>query len=61
LLPGLGGVVRESASAGAIETIKRMGEPTKLDGKPAIALPLRVTDGIVYVGIIPVAVVPTLF
>ena len=61
LLPGLGGVVRESASAGVVETIKRMGEPTKLDGKPAIALPLRVTDGIVYVGIIPVAVVPALF
>ena len=61
LLPGLGGVVRESASTGLIETIKRMGEPTKLDGKPAVALPLRVTDGIAYVGIIPVAVVPALF
>jgi hypothetical protein len=61
LLPGLGGVVRESASAGLTETIKRMGEPTKLDGKPAVALPLRVADGIVYVGIIPVASVPPLF
>ena len=61
LLPGLGGVVRESASAGLVETIKRMGEPTKLDGKPAVALPLRVTDGIVYVGLIPVAAVPALF
>ena len=61
LLPGLGGVVREGASVGLIETIKRMGEPTKLDGKPAVALPLRVTDGIVYVGIIPVAAVPALF
>jgi hypothetical protein len=61
LLPGLGGVVREGASAGLIETIKRMGEPTKLDGEPAVALPLRVTDGIVYVGIIPVAAVPALF
>jgi hypothetical protein len=61
LLPGLGGVVRESASAGVIETIKRMGEPTKLDGKPAVTLPLRVADGIVYVGMIPVAVVPALF
>lgn len=61
LLPGLGGVVREGASTGVIETIKRMGEPTKLDGKPAVALPLRVTDGIVYVGIIPVATVPALF
>ncbi|MGC1233745.1 MAG: DUF2125 domain-containing protein [Xanthobacteraceae bacterium] len=61
LLPGLGGVVREGASAGLIETIKRLGEPSKLDGKPAVALPLRVTDGIVYVGIIPVAMVPALF
>jgi hypothetical protein len=61
LLPGLGGVVREGASAGLISTIRRMGEPTKLDGKPAVALPLRVTDGIVYVGIIPIAAVPALF
>jgi hypothetical protein len=61
LLPGLGGVVREGASAGLIETIKKMGEPTKLDGKPAVALPLRVNDGIVYVGIIPVVAVPALF
>ncbi len=61
LLPGLGGVVRESASTGLIETIKRMGEPTKLDNKPAVALPLRVADGIVYVGLIPVAAVPALF
>jgi len=26
-----------------------------------VALPLRVTDGIVYVGIVPVAAVPALF
>jgi hypothetical protein len=61
LLPGLGGAVRENASAGLIETIKRMGEPTELNRKPAVALPLRVVDGIVYVGIIPVASVPPLF
>jgi hypothetical protein len=61
LLPGLGGMVREGASTGLTETIKKMGEPTTLDGKPAVALPLRVTDGIVYVGMIPVAAVPALF
>lgn len=61
LLPGLGGVVREGANASLIETIKKTGEPTKLDGKPAVALPLRVNDGIVYVGLIPVAAVPALF
>jgi hypothetical protein len=61
LLPGLGGAVREGANAGLIESIKKMGEPTQLDGKPAVTLSLRVTDGIVYVGIIPVAAVPALF
>jgi hypothetical protein len=61
LLPGLGGAVREGANAGLIETIKRMGEPTELNKKPAVTLPLRVADGIVYVGVIPVASVPPLF
>jgi hypothetical protein len=61
LLPGLGGAVREGANAGLIETIKRLGEPTELNKKPAVTLPLRVADGIVYVGIIPVATVPPLF
>ena len=61
LLPGLGGAVREGANTGLVETIKRMGEPTELNRKPAVALPLRVADGIVYVGIIPVASVPPQF
>jgi len=61
LLPGLGGIVRESANSSVIETIKKMGEPTEIDKKPAVALPLRVADGIVSVGIIPVAVVPALY
>jgi hypothetical protein len=60
-LPGLGGAVREGANAGLIEAIKRLGEPTELNKKPAVTLPLRVADGIVYVGIIPVATVPPLF
>lgn len=61
LLPGLGGVVREQANAGVVDTIKKMGEPTEIDKKPAIALPLRVNDGVVSVGIIPVGVLPALF
>ena len=61
LLPGLGGAVREGANAGLIETIKKLGEPTELNRKPAVKLPLRVTDGIVYVGVILVATVPALF
>jgi len=61
LLPGLGGAVREGAGASLIESIKKMGKPAQIDNKPAIALPLRVEDGIIYVGVIPVGVVPALF
>jgi hypothetical protein len=61
LLPGLGGVVREQTNSSVIDTIKKMGELTEIDKKPAVALPLRVNDGVVSVGIIPVGVLPALF
>jgi len=61
LLPGLGGVVRDNASSGLIATIKQMGEPTEIDKKPAVALPLRVNDGVIFLGLIPLGVVPPLF
>jgi hypothetical protein len=61
LLPGLSGVVRDNAASGVISNIKKMGQPTEIDKKPAIALPLRVDDGVIYLGLIPVGVVPALF
>jgi hypothetical protein len=61
LVPGLSGVVREGANASLIENIKKMGQPTEIDKKPAVALPLRVTDGIIFLGLIPLGVVPPLF
>ena len=61
LMPGLSGVVRDQTNANLIDDIKKMGQPTDIDKKPAIALPLRVADGVIYVGIIPVGVVPGLF
>jgi hypothetical protein len=61
LLPGLSGVVRDSAASGVISNIKKMGQPTEIDKKPAIALPLRVDDGVIYLGLVPVGVVPALF
>jgi len=61
LLPGLSGVVRDQTNTNLIDNIKKMGQPTEIDKKPAIALPLRVADGVIYLGIIPVAVVPALF
>src|ERR1700677_3665940 len=53
LMPGLSGVVRQGATSGVLDNIKKMGEPTEIDKKPAIALPLRVNDGVVFLGIIP--------
>ena len=44
-----------------IDNIKKMGKPTEIDKKPAVALPLRVDDGIIYLGLIPLGVVPPLF
>ena len=38
-----------------------MGQPTEVDKKPALALPLRVDDGVIYVGLIPLGIVPALF
>lgn len=61
LLPGLGGVVRSQTNSSLIDNIKKMGQPTEIDKKPAVALPLRVADGVIYLGIIPVGVVPALF
>ncbi|HEY2527118.1 MAG TPA: DUF2125 domain-containing protein [Xanthobacteraceae bacterium] len=61
LLPGLSGVVRDSANAGVIDNLKKMGEPTKIDNKPAVMLPLRVADGDVYLGMVPLGQLPALF
>jgi len=61
LMPGLSNVVREGTNASLIETIKKMGEPSEIDQKPAVILPLRVADGVVYLGLIPLGVLPPLF
>lgn len=61
LLPGLSGVVRDTANASLIDNLKKMGQPTEIDNKPAILLPLRVADGSVYLGMLPLGEVPPLF
>lgn len=61
VLPGLSGVVRNSAAASLVDNLKRMGQPTQIDNKPAVALPLRFADGAVYLGIIRIGAVPALF
>ncbi|MGD0024988.1 MAG: DUF2125 domain-containing protein [Xanthobacteraceae bacterium] len=61
LMPGLSGVVREGTNASLIDNLKKMGQPTEIDKKPAIVLPLRFSDGLVYLGMIPLGEVPPLF
>ena len=61
LMPGLSGVVSAGANASLIDDLKKMGQPTEIDGKPATALPLRFADGAVYLGMIRIGDVPALF
>ena len=61
LAPGLGGVARQQAGANISLGINMLGEQTTLEGKRAVALPLRFTDGAVFLGPIPIDNVPALF
>jgi hypothetical protein len=61
LMPGLSGVVTAGANASLIDDLKKMGQQTEIDGKPATALPLRFADGAVYLGMIRIGEVPALF
>jgi hypothetical protein len=61
LVPGLSDVVRQTANASLIGNVKKMGQPTEIDGKPATVLPLRFADGSVFLGLLPLGEVPALF
>jgi hypothetical protein len=61
LMPGLGGAVRDSAAASVIDSLNKMGQPTEIDKKPAIVLPLNFSDGFVSLGMLPLGEVPALF
>ena len=61
IMPGLGGMVRQGTTATVVDDIKKMGKPTQIDNKPAVALPLRLADGAVYLGIIRIGEIPALF
>jgi hypothetical protein len=61
LMPGLSGVVRDSANAGIIDNLNKMGQPTEIDKKPAVLLPLNFSDGFVSLGMVPLGELPALF
>jgi hypothetical protein len=59
--PGLGSMMRERAGSGVAAGLTAFGEPAQLEGKPAITLPLRFSDGAISRGPLPVGRVPPLF
>ena len=61
LAPGLGDVARQQAGANISLGINLLGEQTTLEGKRAVVLPLRFTDGSAFLGPIPIGNVPALF
>ncbi len=61
LAPGLGGMARQQAGANISLGINLLGEPATLEGKKAVTLPLRFTDGAVFLGPVPIGDTPALF
>ena len=61
LAPGLGDVARQQAGANIALGINMLGEQTTLEGKRAVTLPLRFTDGSIFLGPIPIGNTPALF
>ncbi len=61
LSPGLGQAARQQAGANLSAGINMLGEQTTLEGRRAITLPLRFTDGAAFLGPIPIGNTPALF
>ncbi len=61
LAPGLGSVARQQVGANISAGINMIGQPSTLDGKPAVTLPLRFDDGRVFLGPVPLGGTPALF
>jgi hypothetical protein len=61
LMPGLGNVARQNAGPAVVAGLGLLGQPTELEGKRAVSLPLRFTDGVVSLGPVPLGAAPPLF
>jgi uncharacterized protein DUF2125 len=61
IMPGLGNVARQNAGPAIVAGINIMGQPTELEGKRAVSLPLRFDDGMVSLGPLKIGAVPPLF
>jgi len=60
-IPGLGDAARKNANAGVMAGINMLGKPSTLEGRSALAFPLRFVDGAVLIGPLRVAQTPPLF
>lgn len=61
MIPGLGNLARKNVNAGLAVGINMLGQQTTLEGRKAIALPLRFVDGAVFLGPLQVAQLPPLY
>jgi hypothetical protein len=61
LMPGLGGLARERAAPALAAGAAMLGQATELEGRKAVALPLRFDGGKVFLGPLKVAETEPLF
>jgi hypothetical protein len=61
LAPALGRAARDSAGTGLAMGLSLIGKPAELEGRKALALPLRFADGAVYLGPLRVGAVAPLY
>jgi len=61
LMPGLGNIAREQAGAGIAAGIGLLGEQTQLEGRRAVVLPLRISNGEMFLGNLSVGQINPLF
>jgi hypothetical protein len=61
LAPGLGNIARQNAGPALAVGLNFLGRPTELEGKRAVAIPLRFSDGVASLGPIQLGSVPALY
>lgn len=61
LVPGLSKVARNHAGMGVAAGLALIGRPAELEGRQAVALPLRIADGLIYLGPIKVGQVKSVY
>jgi hypothetical protein len=61
IAPGLGGIARQNAAPALNAALNFIGQPTEIEGKRAVMLPLNFKDGAVTLGPIPLGQTGPLF